>query len=220
MEKSHDLTAGLRHIGTLLERYPALAGMRPELERAVAMLVDSVARGGKVLTAGNGGSFADAEHITGELLKGFCKKRPLPEAAVAEFGRLWGSEGAELARRLQMGIPAVNLSLAPALTTAFGNDVDPALAVAQNLWASGTPGDVLIAISTGGNAANIRLALMAARVREVQTILLTGAKHGVCEKYADCVLAAPDCETYRIQELHLPIYHALCLAVEEAFFHE
>lgn len=220
MEKSHDPAAAGRHIDTLLDRYPALAGMRAELERAAAMLIQAVAQGGRILTAGNGGSFADAEHITGELLKGFCKKRPLPEAALAEFGRRWGSEGTELARQLQMGIPAINLSLAPALTTAFGNDVDPALAVAQNLWASGCPGDVLIAISTGGNAANIRLALMAARVRGVGSILLTGAKHGVCERYADCVLAAPDCETYRIQELHLPIYHALCLAVEEAFFDE
>ena len=220
MEKTFNPAASVRHIDTLLVRYPALAGMRGCLERAAAMLIKAVAQGGKILTAGNGGSFADAEHITGELLKGFCKKRPLPEATVAAFERTWGSEGATLARQLQMGIPAVNLSLAPALTTAFGNDVDPALAAAQNLWASGSPGDVLIAISTGGNAENMRLALMAARIRDVRTILLTGAKHGVCERYADCVLAAPDCETYRIQELHLPIYHALCLAVEEAFFHE
>ena len=220
MEKTFNPAASVRHIDTLLARYPALAGMRGCLERAAAMLIEAVAKGGKILTAGNGGSFADAEHITGELLKGFCKKRPLPEATVAAFERTWGSEGAALARQLQMGIPAVNLSLAPALTTAFGNDVDPALAAAQNLWASGSPGDVLIAISTGGNAENMRLALMAARIRDVRTILLTGAKHGVCERYADCVLAAPDCETYRIQELHLPIYHALCLAVEEAFFHE
>jgi len=220
MEKSFNPAASVRHIDTLLARYPALAGMRAELERAAAMLIEAVAQGGKILTAGNGGSFADAEHITGELLKGFCKKRPLPAATVAAFEHAWGSEGAALARQLQMGIPAVNLSLAPALTTAFGNDVDPALAAAQNLWASGAPGDVLIAISTGGNAENMRLALMAARIRDVRTILLTGAKHGVCERYADCVLAAPDCETYRIQELHLPIYHALCLAVEEAFFHE
>ena len=209
-----------RRLDVLVERYPALAGLRPALAAAAAMLIESVARGGKILTAGNGGSCADAEHITGELLKGFCKKRPLPEDAVAHFQTAWGEEGRELALQLQTGIPAINLTLAPALATAFGNDVDPALAVAQHLWAAGAPGDVLIAISTGGNAENVRLALMAARVRGVKTILLTGAKHGICEKYADLVLAAPEKETYRVQELHLPIYHALCLMVEEAFFDE
>lgn len=212
MEKQLDLLIG---------RVPELAGLRADLRRAAEMLVAAAGSDRRIMTAGNGGSFADAEHITGELLKGFCKKRPLPEEWRGKFRELWGEEeGMKLAGQLQMGIPAVNLALAPALMTAFGNDVAPELSYAQHLWAVGRPGDVLIAISTGGNAENIRLALMAAKVRGVSTILLTGAKHGACERYADVSLRAPETETYKIQEYHLPIYHTLCLIVEEALFRE
>ncbi len=209
-----------RHVDELIVRYPVLECARASMENAIEMLTECYRSGGKVMTAGNGGSAADAEHITGELLKGFVKHRGLDYRARERFRETWGGQADELAEKLQGGLPAVNLGGAPALLSAFANDVAPDAALAQHLWALGKTGDVLIGISTGGGAKNIQLALMAARVRGVKTILLTGGKHGVCESYADLVIAAPERETYRIQELHLPLYHTLCLAVEEAFFHE
>ena len=207
-------------ITSLIQRYPALESIASDIDSAAAMLIECARSGNKVLTAGNGGSAADADHITGELLKGFVKKRPLPEELKAKFAALGKAGASELADALQMGIAAVNLGNAQALISAFGNDVNPHAAFAQHLWALARPGDVFIAISTGGNAENIRLALMAAKVAGVKTILLTGCKNGVCCQYADVVIAAPERETYKIQELHLPIYHALCLAVEGALYHE
>ena len=204
----------------LIQRYPVLKEIAGNIDQAAALLIECAANGNKVLTAGNGGSAADADHITGELLKGFVKKRPLPPELAGQFAAT-GMEGAvELAGALQMGIAAVNLGNAQALISAFGNDVNPHAAFAQHLWALARKGDVFIAISTGGNAENIRLALIAARVAGVKSILLTGGKHGVCCDYADVFIEAPERETYKIQELHLPIYHTLCLAVEASQYHE
>ena len=204
----------------LVERYPVLENIAANIDEAAAVLIECAVNGNKVLTAGNGGSAADADHITGELLKGFVKKRPLPAELKEKFAALDKAGAVELADSLQMGIAAVNLGNAQALISAFGNDVNPHASFAQHLWALARPGDVFIAISTGGNAENIRLALMAAKVAGVKSILLTGCKNGVCCQYADVVIAATERETYKIQELHLPIYHALCLAVEEALYHE
>ena len=207
-------------VASLLKRYPVLEDIAPALEQAVGVLIGCAANGGKILTAGNGGSAADADHITGELLKGFMKKRPLPPELKQAFADTAMAGAEELAHSLQMGIPAVNLGNAQALVSAFGNDVNPQAAFAQHLWALARPGDVFIGISTGGNAENIRLALIAARAAKVKSILLTGNKNGVCVNYADTVIAAPADQTYRIQELHLPIYHMLCMAVEEALYGE
>ena len=209
-----------RFIENLIVRYPVLNSIADALNAAAEAWINCALTGGKILTAGNGGSASDADHITGELLKGFLKKRPLPPESVQKFAEQNKPGAAELASSLQMGIAAVNLGNAQALVSAFGNDVNPHAAFAQHLWALARSGDVFIAISTGGNAENIRLALMAAKVAGVKSILLTGCKNGVCCQYADVVIAAPERETYKIQELHLPIYHALCLAVEGAFYHE
>ena len=209
-----------RFVEQLIERYPQLQSIAGSIDQAAAMLIECAQRHGKILTAGNGGSSADADHITGELLKGFVKKRPLPPELAERFAQQNKPGAAELANALQMGIAAVNLGNAQALVSAFGNDVNPQAALAQHLWALARPGDVFMGISTGGNAENIRLALIAARAAGVGSILLTGSKNGICCEYADTVIAAPEHETYKIQELHLPIYHALCMAVEEALYHE
>ena len=179
---------------------------------------DTFARGGTLFTCGNGGSAADADHICGELLKGFLQLRPLASDMQEAFGNRFGDEGRETAGKLQNGLRAVSLLSHPGFSSAFANDVDPDLVFAQQLWALARPGDLLLAISTGGNASNVRKALMAAAVKGVGTILLTGDRNGCCEKYADCVVAVPEKETYRIQELHLPIYHAFCMALEARFF--
>ena len=207
-------------IENLLARYPVLNPIADALDATAEAWINCALAGGKILTAGNGGSSADADHITGELLKGFLKKRPLPPEAVQKFTQQDKPGAAELAASLQMGISAVNLGNAQALVSAFGNDVNPQAAFAQHLWALARPGDVFVGITTSGNAENIRLALIAARAAGVKSILLTGSKNGVCCEYADIVVAVPEKETFLIQELHLPIYHALCQAVEAALFNE
>lgn len=209
-----------RFIENLIVRYPVLNSIADALNAAAEAWINCALTGGKILTAGNGGSASDADHITGELLKGFLKKRPLPPESVQKFAEQNKPGAAELASSLQMGIAAVNLGNAQALVSAFGNDVNPQAAFAQHLWALARPGDVFVGISTGGNAENIRLALIAARAAGVKSVLLTGNKNGICCEYADIVVAVPEKETFLIQELHLPIYHALCQAVEAALFNE
>ena len=209
-----------RFIENLIVRYPVLNSIADALNAAAEAWINCALTGGKILTAGNGGSSSDADHITGELLKGFLKKRPLPPESVQKFAEQNKPGAAELASSLQMGIAAVNLGNAQALVSAFGNDVNPQAAFAQHLWALARPGDVFVGITTGGNAENIRLALIAARAAGVKSVLLTGNKNGICCEYADIVVAVPEKETFLIQELHLPIYHALCQAVEAALFNE
>ena len=209
-----------KFVEELTGRYPVLKEIASDIDRAAALLINCALQGGKILTAGNGGSASDADHITGELLKGFVRKRPLPPEAVEKFAGQKKPGAVELAKSLQMGIAAVNLGNAQALVSAFGNDVNPQAAYAQHLWALARKDDVFVGISTGGNAENIRLALIAARAAGVKSILLTGSKNGVCCEYADVVIAAPEKETFKIQELHLPIYHTLCMAIEEALYCE
>ena len=207
-----------KYLDELTARYPVLTETAPAIGEFIEMLISLYRADGTFFVAGNGGSGADAEHICGELLKGFCRKRPLDAAALAELKNCGDEES--FGTQLQNGLRAVSLLSHPALTTAFGNDVDPDLAFAQQVWALGKAGDVMLGISTGGNASNIRKAFITARAKNMKTVLLTGNRHGICEKYADIVIAVPEMETFKIQELHLPIYHTVCLAVEAAFFNE
>lgn len=207
-----------RILEELAARYPVLESCVPVLEQFIDAVTASFRRGGTFFVAGNGGSGADADHICGELLKGFRSKRPLKEEEQARFQALFGEDGAALARSLQGGLPAVSLLSHPGFTTAFINDAEPLDTFAQQLWAQGRPGDSFLAISTGGGAENLRRTLMTARARGIVSCLLTGNRHGICEKYADFVIAVPESETYKIQELHLPVYHAFCAAVESDFW--
>ena len=207
-----------RWIDETLRRYPALEVVRPKLEEMVCRTVEMYRNGGTFFVAGNGGSAADADHICGELLKGFKSLRPLPAAELDKWQQLFGDEAREKAAKLQMGLPAVSLLSHPGFISAFGNDVDGSLAFAQQLLALGKKGDIFLGISTGGGAENIKYAFMAAKTAGIFTILLTGNKHGICEKYADLVIDVPESETFKIQELHLPVYHAFCLEVEDAIF--
>ena len=199
---------------TLCSRRPELEECREPVITTVETLCSSFAAGGKLLLCGNGGSCADAEHISGELLKGFLRKRELSPEARAAFPA--GEE--TLADGLQNGLPALVLHSHTALMTAFANDVDPENIYAQMTYVLGQSSDVLLGISTGGNAENIRRAFIAARARNMTTILMTGSKNGRCRQFADLVIAAPETETFLIQECHLPIYHFICAAVEEYFY--
>ncbi|MCI7644244.1 MAG: SIS domain-containing protein [Lentisphaeria bacterium] len=202
----------------LLARYPQLAGIRSEIEEATRQIIQCFSAGNQLLICGNGGSASDADHIAGEFLKGFKSRRELSAAEKNKFNALFEEDGDFLAQKLQGGFPTVVLSSHTALLTAFGNDVDGELSFAQHLFAQGRSGDVLLGISTGGNASNICYALMTARAKNISSILLTGNTCGKCCQYADLVLAAPESETFKIQELHLPIYHAICAAVERYFY--
>ena len=202
----------------LVKRIPELSFLLEKFNLLTQQIVDLYKRDGILYLAGNGGSCCDCEHIAGELLKGFKRKRPMAEEDIARFRQAFGEKGEYLASRLQQGLRAFSLNSHPGLVTAFGNDVDGNLSYAQQLYAMGRKGDVFLGISTGGNAANIEAAMMTAKMLGITTILLTGNKHGICEKYADIVIDVPSSETYRIQEFHLAIYHTLCLEVEEAFF--
>ena len=201
-----------------IERYPVLAAVRPQLEEAVTRSVEMFRNDGTFFVAGNGGSASDAEHICGELLKGFKSLRPFDDAELDKWQQLFGVEAREKACRLQKGLKAVSLLSHPGFSSAFGNDVDGSLTFAQQLLALGRKGDIFLGISTGGNAENIKYALMAAKTAGIFSILLTGNRHGSCEEYSDLVIAVPESETFKIQELHLPVYHAFCLEVENAIF--
>ena len=202
----------------MLIRYPNLAGIKNELSAVCSEIITSLANGGTLFLAGNGGSACDCEHLAGELLKGFCSKRPLDAEMQNKFADLFGNAGENIAKSLQQGLKCISLLSHPGFGSAFANDVDASLIYAQQLLALGKADDVVIGFSTSGNADNICKLFMTARVLNIKTILFTGKNHGQAEAYADFVINAPETETYKIQELHLPLYHTLALIIEEHFF--
>lgn len=204
----------------LIERYPVLESVKTEIDRAYRVLEECYARGGKLLVAGNGGSCADSEHIVGELMKGFCKRRPVTEEFAGALEKVDKKLGNELAGKLQQGLAAIALTGHPGLSTAFLNDVDGSLIYAQQVFGYGKAGDVFLGISTSGNAKNILYAAVTAKAKGMPVIGLTGKDGGELGKAADVAIIVPETETYRIQELHLPVYHTLCLMLEERFFAE
>ena len=195
----------------LYARYPQLEGCRGEIEKAFDILLACYRAGGKVLVCGNGGSASDSEHIVGELMKKFRKHRDIDAALAAKLPP-------ELAVKLEGALPAVSLVSMSGILTAFANDVAWETAFAQQVVGLGRPGDVLIALSTSGNSANCVNAALVAKAKGMKVVSLTGAGGGKLGAVADVSLAVPETETYRIQELHLPIYHALCSALEESLF--
>jgi len=204
-------------LDALVARHPDLAACRDDIAAARDSLIRAYEEGHKLLLCGNGGSAADCEHIAGELLKGFERRRPLPE----EFRRRLAAQGREgelLAEKLQQALPALSLCGHPSLATAFANDVDPTLVFAQLVAALGSAGDVLLAISTSGAAENVMHAARAARALGLGTIGLAGRGGGALAAVCDVLIDVPGESTAEIQELHVPVYHHLCRAVEAHFF--
>lgn len=199
------------HLDALMRRRPELGPCRPDIEAAFEMLRASLAIGGKLLLCGNGGSAADAEHWAGEMLKSFKRPRPLPET-------LRNRLPPAMAERLQAALPAIPLTGFLSAATAFANDVDAELVYAQFTLALGRPGDVMVGLSTSGNSRNVLHAFEAARAMDMRTLALTGADGGLMKSRADTTIRVPERETANIQELHLPVYHCLCLMLEDAFF--
>ena len=208
----------MRHIDLLMERYPSLESAKNDIVAAYLLLEESYENGGKLLVAGNGGSAADAEHIVGELMKGFKLPRK-PEADFAEKLVEENQElGSVLAENLQGALPAIALDGHPALSTAYMNDCEPLLCFAQQVNGYGKSGDVFLGISTSGNSKNVLFAATTAHAKGMKVIGLTGAKDSKLKDMSDVCIKAPQTETYMIQELHLPIYHCLCLMLEDNFF--
>ncbi len=202
----------------LISRYPALSKCRDSLASALEMLCESFRGGHKLLTCGNGGSAADAEHIVGELMKGFLLPRTLGDDLYKRMQEICPNEADYFRKNLQGALPAVALVDQIALNTAFANDQAADLSFAQQVLGLGKEGDVLMAITTSGNSVNVLYAVQMARVLGIKTIALTGASGGKVKAMADVSVCVPDNETYRIQEYHLPIYHMFCLAAEHEFF--
>ena len=200
-----------------LLRHPRLGALAPSLGRAYLAIASSLERGGTLYLAGNGGSLSDALHISGELLKSFARPRPLPEALRARL--LEQPYGAELASALQAGLRAHVLGCNPALASAVANDIPlPGIGYAQELAALARPGDVFLGISTSGRARNLLLAVAVAKAWGLTTIGLTGQPGTPLAEMVDIPLCVPESETYRVQELHIALYHQLCLLLEEHFF--
>ena len=208
-------TSTITHLNTLLNRHPELADLQNSITQAAEIMINCHKSGGKILVCGNGGSAADSEHIVGELMKGFLLKREIPESdrqALIEIG------AEDLCDVLQQGIQAIALTGSIALSTAVLNDNDPYMAFAQQVYAYGKPGDVLIGISTSGNARNVLNAAKVAKAFGLSVIGFTGSKPSKMDNLSNIMIKVPSEQTYAVQELHLPVYHTICCMVEEEIY--
>ena len=208
---------GETELNQLFGRYPALEACRQEIEAAYELLRGCFAAGGRLLVCGNGGSAADSLHIVGELMKGFALSRKLSADWEEKFKQVCPEMAPYLMENLQGALPAISLVSETALSTAYANDQAPDLSFAQQVLGQGRAGDVLLCISTSGNSTNVLYAAAVARAMELRVIGLAGQGGGRLKELSDVCICAPSKITYQIQEYHLPIYHALCLALEREF---
>lgn len=208
----------MAQIDLLIQRYPQLEDCKNDILLAFELLKECYSNDNKLLVCGNGGSAADAEHIVGELMKGFKKQRKITPNKSRELIDIHAEMGKILAENLQGALSAIALDGHMALSTAYMNDCEPLLCFAQQVNGYGCCGDVLLGISTSGNSKNVLYAAITARARGLKVIGLTGVKESKLSNLADVCIRVPETETYMIQELHLPVYHCLCLMLEEEFF--
>lgn len=207
-----------RHIDTLIQRYPALALCKDDILTAYTTLCEAYTKECKLLVCGNGGSASDCEHIVGELMKEFKLKREVYKEQAANMKQIDEQLGSVLANHLQGALPAITLTSHSSLTTAFMNDSQPELVFAQQVNGYGKAGDVLLGISTSGNSMNVLYAAVTAKAKGLKVIGLTGQNDSRLKSLSDVCIQVPETETYKIQELHLPVYHCLCMMLEEHFF--
>lgn len=196
----------------LIMRYPCLECCSEEILAAFNIMKDGFLKGGKLLCCGNGGSAADCDHLVGELMKGFLKKRPIDKSEKEMLNDDF------IAENLQKGLPAISLCAHSALMTAFENDVAPSLVFAQQVYAYAKPEDFLVVFSTSGNSENIVYALKAAKAKGIKSVAVTGINESKCSDIADVTIRLPEKETFKVQELTLPVYHCLAAMIEDNFF--
>jgi len=206
------------YIQQLIRRYPVLDSVKDDISAAFDIIANSYANGCKLLIAGNGGSASDAEHIAGELMKTFEKKRTLPDSFVMNIKKVNLEIAEYLIPRMQPGLPTIALSGHASLNTACINDIDGNITFAQQVYGYGKEDDVLLAISTSGNSKNILYAAAVAKAKNLKIIALSGGSGGALKNIADVSIIVPETETYKVQELHLPVYHCLCQMLENHFF--
>lgn len=210
----------MKQIDELIKRYPILKGCNEDIIKSFNILKECFSSGGKLLVAGNGGSAADSEHIVGELMKGFKSPRILNNEYREKLKNIDPDLGKVLAENLQGALPSIALDGHSALSTAYMNDCEPLLCFAQQVNGYGNKNDVFLGISTSGNSKNIIYAVITAKAKGMTVIGLTGKKESKLSEIADVCIQVPEVETYKIQELHLPVYHSLCLMLEESFFED
>lgn len=194
----------------LISRYPILAECENDIEKAAELMIDTYKNGGKILVCGNGGSAADSEHIVGELMKGFLKKRPVTDNRIPE----------DMRDNLQGSLPAISLPSQCGILSAFINDVDPKMMYAQLVYGYAKPEDLIIGLSTSGNSENVVNAIKVAKAMGMKAVAMTGIKESKMSEISDVTVKVPDTETFKIQELHLPVYHYLCAKTEDYFYPE
>jgi D-sedoheptulose 7-phosphate isomerase len=202
----------------LLNRYTELTLLKDAILKATMEIIQTFKSGGKVLVCGNGGSCSDADHIVGELMKSFEGNRPLEKSLQEKLTELSPDRGKMLAEKLQRGLPAISLTVHQSLITAIANDISGDVIYAQQVIGWGNPGDILIGLSTSGNSKNVIDALVVAKAKGLKTIGMTGETGGKMKEWCDILLNVPERRTAYVQELHLPVYHAICMMVEKEFF--
>ncbi len=202
----------------LFKQHRELSFLRSEITEAVQIIIDNYRGGGKLLICGNGGSSSDSGHIAGELMKGFVKKRPLDRGIQEKIRLISPEHGGMLAECLQQGLPAISLSAHNDLMTAIINDINGDFVFAQQVTGYGREGDVLLGLSSSGNSKDVLFAIIVAKAMGMKTIGMTGSTGGKMKNECDVVINVPETSTHMVQELHLPVYHAICLMVEEEFF--
>lgn len=208
------------YITELINRYPVLSICESSIRAASTVMIESYKKGGKLLICGNGGSCADSDHICGELLKSFIKKRNLDKFFLNKLSLIDEETGKYLSDKLQGSLPAISLCNQTALTTASLNDVDGNILFAQQIVGYGNQEDVFLGISTSGNSKDVIYATVVAKAKGVKTVGLLGRDGGKLKDLCDISIIVPEKETFKIQELHLPVYHAICLQIENYFFPE
>lgn len=206
------------YLNRLVDRYPVLEKCREDIRKAYWLLESAYSNNRKLLVSGNGGSASDSEHIVGELMKEFKLKRKIFHEQASALKEIDLEMGTVLAENLQGALPAISLVGHSSLTTAFMNDAMPELAFAQQVNGYGKSGDVYLGISTSGNSKNVLYAAITAKSIGMKVIGLTGLKESKLMELSDACIRVPETETYKIQELHLPVYHCLCLMLENKFW--
>ncbi len=205
-------------IAHLITKYPDLALLKDDIANACEALTTSFRHQGKLLVCGNGGSCSDADHIVGELMKSFEKKRPLKRDFIEKLIETATEEGTYIAEKLENAVPAISLNAHAALITAIANDIDADLIFAQQIVGYGQKGDVFLGITTSGNSKNVVNAAIAAKAKGLVVVALTGKTGGALKQFSDIAICAPANNTADVQEYHLPIYHSICKYVENSFF--
>jgi phosphoheptose isomerase len=205
-------------LNEMISRYPALESCKNDIREACEAVINCYSNQGKILLCGNGGSCADADHIVGELMKSFERKRPIDKHLEGRLKAVSAERGTFIAERLQNALPAISLNAHSALNSAISNDMDASMVFAQQVAGYGENGDILIAISTSGNSQNIVDSTITARAKGLTVIGLTGQNGGKMKPYCDITICVPSDSTPEIQEFHQPIYHTICRIVENTFF--